>query len=53
MKSILVIWSFLSLVGTAAAAGGGYTLDRANIDGTDVESLQRGAKIFVDRCLSC
>ncbi len=53
MKSILIIWSFLSIVGTAAAAGGGYTLDRANIDGTDVESLQRGAKVFVDRCLSC
>ena len=53
MKSTLIFLSFLSFVGLASAAGGGYSLDRANIDASDAESLQRGAKIFIDRCVSC
>ncbi|MDC1311178.1 cytochrome c1 [Burkholderiales bacterium] len=54
MKTIMiVIWSVLCCSGVAAAAGGGYSLNNANIDTTDAESLQRGAKIFADRCLSC
>ena len=54
MKIIMVvIWSVLSFSGLAAAAGGGYSLNKANIDATDAESLKRGAKIFADRCLSC
>ncbi|MBA4740343.1 MAG: cytochrome c1 [Burkholderiales bacterium] len=49
---IVIIYSFLSFSGLAVAAGG-YSLNKANIDATDAESLQRGAKIFADRCLSC
>ena len=37
----------------ALAAGGGVHLDKAGIDPTDQESLQRGARLFVDSCLSC
>lgn len=53
MKRTLIFLSFLSVFGLVSAAGGGYSLDRANIDASDAESLQRGAKIFVDRCVSC
>src|SRR5210317_1145929 len=52
MKRILVLllalapaWGF--------AAGGGVHLDKANIDPTNKESLQRGARLFVNYCLSC
>ena len=40
--------------GAALAAGGvGVKLEEANIDRTDTASLQRGAKLFVNYCLSC
>jgi ubiquinol-cytochrome c reductase cytochrome c1 subunit len=35
------------------AAGGGVHLDKANIEPTNKESLQRGARLFVNYCLSC
>ena len=35
------------------AAGGGVHLDEANIDPENIQSLQRGAKLFVNYCLSC
>jgi len=35
------------------AAGGGHKLDKANIDLSDRYSLQRGAKLFVNYCVSC
>jgi len=35
------------------AAGGDIQLDRANIDSADVLSIQRGAQVFVNYCLSC
>ena len=35
------------------AAGGDIQLDRANIDSTDVMSIQRGAQVFVNYCLNC
>jgi ubiquinol-cytochrome c reductase cytochrome c1 subunit len=35
------------------ASGGGVHLDKANIDPTNKESLQRGAKIFVNYCMGC
>jgi ubiquinol-cytochrome c reductase cytochrome c1 subunit len=37
----------------AMAAEGGVRLDRAPIDQTDVISLQRGARTFVNYCLNC
>ena len=35
------------------AASGGIKLDKANIDPNNTQSLQRGAKMFVNYCLSC
>ncbi len=35
------------------AAGGGIHLDEANIDPTNTQSQQRGARLFVNYCLSC
>jgi len=35
------------------AAGGGIKLDHANIDVSNKEAIQRGAKTFVNYCLSC
>jgi ubiquinol-cytochrome c reductase cytochrome c1 subunit len=45
----------LLLVPVAAGAVGGQEihLDKANIDPHNVESLQRGARLFVNYCLSC
>ena len=39
--------------GGALAAGGNVHLEHADIDPTDQASLQRGAKYFVNYCLSC
>ena len=36
-----------------SAAGGDVKLDRANIDRRDTISIQRGARVFVNYCLSC
>ena len=36
-----------------AAGGHGMVLDKANIDPTNKQSTQRGARIFVNYCLSC
>lgn len=35
------------------AAGGGVQLDHVNIDVSNKEAIQRGAKTFVNYCLSC
>jgi ubiquinol-cytochrome c reductase cytochrome c1 subunit len=37
----------------ALAAAGGYRLDRAPIDPTDLVSLQAGARTFVNYCMNC
>lgn len=37
----------------ALASGGGVHLDHAPVDVTDHESLKRGAKLFMNYCLSC
>lgn len=39
--------------GLLMASGGGYPLASANVDVDDQASLQRGAKVFTDYCLSC
>jgi len=50
----LVIKTLLLLAPAwAFAAGGGVHLDKANIDPNNIQSLQRGAKMFVNYCLSC
>jgi len=44
----------LMLPVTAMAGGGhGMVLDKAGVDIRDTSSLQRGAQLFVDNCLSC
>lgn len=54
MKKYLVI-ALLALAPalTFAAGGTGVHLDHANIDPTNKQSLQRGARTFVNYCLSC
>ena len=54
MKKYLVIVMLAMAPAWVLAAGGlGVTLDKANIDPTNKQSLQRGARIFVNYCLSC
>jgi len=49
-----VIASLLLMVSPVLAlASGGVHLDHAKVDVTDVASVQRGAKYFVNYCLSC
>jgi ubiquinol-cytochrome c reductase cytochrome c1 subunit len=38
---------------TVLAAGGGYRLDRAPLEPTNLTSLQSGARTFVNYCLNC
>jgi ubiquinol-cytochrome c reductase cytochrome c1 subunit len=51
MKKLILILSLLT--GPAFASGGGAHLDSVDVDLGDKESLQRGARIFVNYCLSC
>ncbi len=51
-KQLLAILLLASPV-LAFASGGGVHLDKANIDPTNKESLQRGAKTFVNYCMGC
>jgi len=53
MKKYLVIALLALAPAWVLAAGGGVHLDKANIDPTNKQSLQRGARIFVNYCLSC
>ncbi|MGY8527210.1 cytochrome c1 [Paracidovorax citrulli] len=56
MKKLLSILALISACfgGTAAvAAEGGYPLEPAPVNTTDLFSLQRGAKLFVNYCLNC
>ena len=54
MKKYLVIALLALAPAWVLAAGGhGVELDKANIDPTNKQSLQRGARIFVNYCLSC
>lgn len=49
-------WMILMLAllpAAVLAASGGAKLDKVNVDLSDQASLQRGAKIFVNYCLSC
>ncbi|MCW8919189.1 MAG: cytochrome c1 [Gammaproteobacteria bacterium] len=53
MKKLIVACVFAVLPVLGMAAGGGVHLEKANIDLRDNASLQRGAKLFVNYCLSC
>lgn len=52
-KLILSLVASLALVGGAQASGGSVHLDKAPVDVSDIASLQRGAKLFVNYCLNC
>jgi ubiquinol-cytochrome c reductase cytochrome c1 subunit len=49
----LIVGFLLALVPLLGIASGGVHLDDADIDMGDQASLQRGAKYFVNYCLSC
>lgn len=53
MKKLIVAFLLTAAPVLGLAAGGGAHLDKANIDLGDKTSLQRGAKLFVNYCLSC
>lgn len=50
-KTIVVLLSLLPV--TVLGAGAGVPLERAHVDLSDTASLQRGARTFVNHCLSC
>lgn len=54
MKKLLILLLLAGLPGLTLASGGETVkLDSVNIDLGDKASLQRGARIFVNYCLSC
>jgi ubiquinol-cytochrome c reductase cytochrome c1 subunit len=53
MNKLIIKTLLLLAPAWAFAAGGGVHLDKANIDPDNIQSLQRGAKMFVNYCLSC
>ena len=53
MKKLIVAFLLAAAPLLGLAAGGGAHLDEADIDLGDQASLQRGAKYFVNYCLSC
>jgi len=53
-KFLLALWLSLGLAGASLASEGGTPLDRFPQDKlTDMASMQNGARLFVNYCLSC
>lgn len=50
---LILCLSLLGITTTAMASGSGGALMQAKVDLSNRESLQRGARIFVNYCLSC
>lgn len=53
ITALLLISAAIMNMSVVMAGGGGYPLASANVDVDDKESLQRGAKVFSEYCLSC
>lgn len=53
MKKLIIASLLAILPGWVAAAGSAAPLDSANVNLEDTASLQRGARLFVNYCLSC
>jgi ubiquinol-cytochrome c reductase cytochrome c1 subunit len=53
MKKRLLPLLLIFVPALTLAAAGGVHLDKANIDPDNQQSLQRGARLFVNYCLSC
>jgi len=51
MKKLFLLLTLVSM--PVFASGGGAHLDEVDIDMNDTASLQRGAGLFVNYCLSC
>ena len=52
-KTLMIVLPILVLAPKAYAAGGNEVLDPVHIDSNDIPSLQRGAALFANYCLSC
>lgn len=53
LLSILALVSACLAAAPASASEGGYPLEPAPVNTSDLFSLQRGAKLFVNYCLNC
>lgn len=53
MKKFLITLILAAAPAWALGAGSKVPLDEANIDPNNVQSMQRGARLFVNYCLSC
>ena len=53
MKKLLLAALLFVSPGLTLASSGHVNLDKANIDPTNKESLQRGARTFVNYCMGC
>jgi ubiquinol-cytochrome c reductase cytochrome c1 subunit len=53
MKRLIIASVLFLAPGFGLASSGGLHLEEANIDLADQESLQRGAKYFVNYCMGC
>ncbi len=53
LKFCVALLVLVHISGSALAAGGGVALEPSRINVADTGSLQRGAKTFVNYCLSC
>lgn len=53
MRKIILSFLMVLLPGVVLAAGGDVHLEKADIDLSNQQSLQRGARLFVNYCLSC
>lgn len=53
MKRMIIAVSLLIAPGVLLASGEHHKLDKVDIDLSDKQSLQRGAKLFMNYCLSC
>jgi ubiquinol-cytochrome c reductase cytochrome c1 subunit len=53
LKIMIAMAALLAWPGVAGAAGGAAGLEPSGINVNDMASLQRGAKLFVNYCLSC
>ena len=53
MKTKIIAFLIMFAPALALASAGGVKLDKADIDLSNQESLQNGARLFVNYCLSC
>ena len=54
MRAVIFLVLSLSIIGTVSAAGNNqYPLEHADVNLHNTAALQRGAKYFINYCLSC